>query len=500
MEEFNLACSENMKKYFEYLILNTNKTYEIATKARKLKYDPEDFVEIQLAKNMAERVVGIISVVAPQIVGSGVVERIVELEKQYGSQDFRVALTISYEIAIEKFCKFESKKEAIEVGIRTGFAYVTVGVVSSPLEGLTSIEIKPRRDGKGEYFRLNYAGPIRNAGGTAAAMSVIIGDYVRKKLGYSKYDPDEKEIKRCYAELEDYHQYVANLQYFPYKEESEFLLSNIPVEISGDPSEKWEVSNATLKDLPRVETNLLRSGYCLIHSSCIPLKAPKLWKKISKFKDEFELNDWNFLEEHIKLQKELKSKGENVEEVKKEVETNSTSEPGLLISKKIKPDTVYIKDLVGGRPVLGHPMRSGAFRLRYGRSRGSGLSGQATHPATLGVLNDLIAVGTQLKVERPGKAAAFTACDNLMGPIVKLKDKSVIRVETYEQAKSITKEVEEIIYLGDALVPYGDFLDRAHILIPPGYVEEYWILELKKALEEQVGEFNLELYAKYLEL
>ncbi|MCA9478670.1 MAG: DNA polymerase II large subunit, partial [Nanoarchaeota archaeon] len=47
------------------------------------------------------------------------------------------------------------------------------------------------------------------------------------------------------------------------------------------------------------------------------------------------------------------------------------------------------------------------------------------------------------------------------------------------------KDIEEIIYLGDVLINYGDFFDRAHVLVPPGYCEEYWILHLKKAMEEK---------------
>jgi len=500
LADFEVVCSKEMEKYFTELDSNTKKCYDIATIARKKGFDPEDYVEIKLAKNMAERVVGIIAVVAPQIINSGVVERIVELEKKYESLDWRIAFIIAHEIAQQKFCSFKDEKEAIEVGIRTGFCYVTVGVVSSPLEGLTSIDILPRRDGTGNYFRLNYSGPIRNAGGTGASVSVLIADYVRKKMGYAKYDPDENEIKRCSAELEDYHQYVANLQYYPYKEEVDFLMRHIPVEIGGEPSEKREISNASLKDLPRIETNLLRSGYCLIHSSCIPLKSPKLWKNLSKWGHEFDMHDWDFLEKHIKLQKELKSTKTETKTETKDVEERIPTIPGLLISKKIKTDSVFITDLVGGRPVLGHPMRSGSFRLRYGRSRTSGYSGQSTHPATLGVMNDMIAIGTQLKVERPGKASLFTSCDNLMGPTVKLKDGSVVYIDSFEEAKKLSPEVEEIIYNGDALIAYGDFFDRAHILIPPGYVEEYWILEVKEALKMHVGEFNLELYSKYLEL
>jgi len=372
-------------------------------------------------------------------------------------------LQISLEIAQEKFCKFKDEKEAMEVGIRTGFAYMTLGVVSAPLEGFTSLELKDRLDGKGKYFCLNYAGPIRAAGGTAAAVSVLIADYVRKNMGYSEYDPTEKEIHRCYAELEDYHEYVTNLQYFPSKEEVEFLMSHLPVEISGDPSEKNELSSALLRDLPRIPTNNLRSGYCLIHSSCIPLKGPKLWAKLSKWGNEMNMMHWSFMEEFVKIQTKNKSKS-----AKKSAE-------GL------SPDFTYITDLVGGRPVLGHPMKHGGFRLRYGRARTSGFSAQAIHPASMILTNNFVATGTQLKVERPGKAAAFTCCDTIDGPIIKLKSGEVIIIETEAEAKQYRDDVEEILYLGDVLINYGDFFDRAHKLVPSGYCQEVWIKELEES-------------------
>jgi len=60
---------------------------------------------------------------------------------------------------------------------------VSLGVVSSPLEGLVDVELKepPRRE-RASTSAFNFAGPIRNAGGTAAAVSVLIADFVRKKL------------------------------------------------------------------------------------------------------------------------------------------------------------------------------------------------------------------------------------------------------------------------------------------------------------------------------
>jgi DNA polymerase II large subunit len=456
-----IAASPLMQTYFDALEKECLKAQKVAIEARKKGLDPETNVEISLAKNMAERVIGIISLVAPQMRDSGADKRIIELEEKYGILDWRVAFKIAEEIAQQKFCTFSSQKEAIEVGIRTGFAYVTVGVVSSPLEGFVNMEIKNRLDGQGQYFCLNFSGPIRNAGGTAASVCVLIGDYLRKIFGYAKYDPTDKEINRCFTELEDYHNFVTNLQYFPSKEEVEFMLKNMPVEISGDPSEKYDVSN--YKDLPRIPTNKLRSGYCLIHSSCIPLKAPKLWKNIAKWGKLFQMEDWNFLEEFLKIQKKAKASGGKS-------------------SEKFGPDYTYIKDLVAGRPVIGYPLRSGGLRLRYGRGRASGYSGQSVHPSTMHVLNDFFATATQLKVERPGKATSLTCCDTIEGPIVKLKNGDVLLLDTEMLAKQYKKDVQEVLYLGDVLINYGDFFNRAHVLLPPGYCEEYWIKELEESI------------------
>ncbi|HLP80111.1 MAG TPA: hypothetical protein VK158_05730 [Acidobacteriota bacterium] len=462
-----MQASAHMQQYLENIDSQVKHIYEIAAKARSQGFDSSLIVDVKLAKNLAERVVGLISVIAPQIAGTGIVERIIELEKQYGTLDWRVAMVIAHEIAEQKFVEFPTKKEAIEIGIRVGFAYVTVGVVSSPLEGFTSIEIKKRRDGKGEFFTMNFAGPVRNAGGTAAAVSVVIADYVRKKLGYATYDADEKECNRCHTELMDYHERVTNLQYVPSKEEVLFMVKSCPIEISGDASEKFEVSN--YKDLPRIPTNRLRSGYCLIHSSCIPLKAPKLWKNISKWVDAMGMEDWKFLDEFLQIQKKAKSSS-----------TTSTSTTSQKATSHIYPIYTYMADLVGGRPVISHPLRPGGLRLRYGRSRVSGFSAQAMHPATMFVMDDFIAIGTQLKVERPGKATTIVSCDSIDGPTVLLDDGSVEYLESVEHAKAVSKRVKQILYLGDVLICYGDFADRAHTLMPAGYCEEWWSQELEK--------------------
>ena len=457
------VADESMRKYFDDLDSATLKCYGVTNKARAKGLDPDKEASILLADNLAGRVEGLTAAIAPQIKDSGLKERIQELEEKYGLQDWRVACVIALEVAQEKFCSFDDKRFAMETGIRVGFAYVTVGVVASPLEGFVRLELKERKDGK-EYFCLYYSGPVRSAGGTGASVSLVLADYVRVHMGYGAYDPDEKEMKRTFSELDFYHERITNLQYFPSSKECEFMTQHLPLQVDGDPSEKLEVPN--YKDLPRVSTNRIRSGFCLVMGEGICQKAPKVWKQLSKWGEEMGIGHWKFLGEFVTLQKEIKSKGSVA------VESDA----------KIQPDFTFIKDLVAGRPIVSYPLSVGGLRLRYGRCRTSGFSGDAMSPASLVVLDKYIAIGTQFKIERPGKGTTISVCDVLEGPIVKLKDGSVVFVENAEHAEEINEDIEEIIFLGDILVNYGDFLNRAHSLVPAGYCEEWWGLELEKAV------------------
>lgn len=448
----------NINQYFAELEDKVRVCYTIAEEARAKGLDPMDKVEIPLARSLAERVVGLISVLYPQVNDERIVKRIVELEKEYGQLDPAVSFKIAEEIAKEKFCKFESLLQAIEAGIRVGFAYNTLGVVSSPIEGFTELKIGKTRDGK-EYFVPYFSGPIRSAGTTAACMVLILIDYLRELFGYAKYDPDEKEIKRMVTEVFDYHDRVTNLQYLPTEEEALFLANNLPIQISGEPSEQKEVSN--FKDLPRINTNNIRGGFCLIFAEGLAQKAQKAHRILKNLQAKgFKISDWNFLDTYVQLHK------------KREKGSRDTS-------------PTYIKDLVAGRPVFGHPSRSGAFRFRYGRSRVAGFSATSIHPATMGISNGFLSTGTQLKIEKPTKGCIITSCDSIEGPVVKLKNGSVKQIKTFSEAREVYTDIEEILYFGDILFPFGDVLNRNYELLKAGYVEEWWELELKKLAKEK---------------
>jgi len=204
----------NINEYFHQLDKEVKRIYSLAEETKAKGFDPVDKVEIPLARSLAEKVVGLISTIYPQMEGSGIVNRILELEKEYGKLDAAVAFKIAEEIAKQKFCQFKTLIESIDAGIRIGFCYVTLGVVSSPIEGYTGLKIgKTRKDE--EYFIVSFSGPIRSAGTTASCVVLMLIDYLRELFGYAKYDPSEEEVKRYVTENTDYHERVTNLQYFP---------------------------------------------------------------------------------------------------------------------------------------------------------------------------------------------------------------------------------------------------------------------------------------------
>ena len=441
------------EKYFLDLEHDVKKVYSIANEARAKGYDPVNKVEIPLAKSLAEKVVGLISTIYPQMEGTKIAERILELEKEYGKLTMSVSFKIAEEVAKQKYCQFASLLEAIDAGIRIGFSYTTLGVVSSPIEGYTGINLGKTKEGK-EYFIANFSGPIRSAGTTASCVVLMLIDYLRELFGYAKYDPSEEEVKRYVTENYDYHEYVTNLQYLPTEEEAAFLAANIPIQIAGDPTEKREVSN--YKNLERVETNFIRGGMCLIFSEGLAQKAKKGLRLLNETKAKgFVTTGFDFLKEYVEL--------------------HEKRETG-----KADSSPTYINDLVAGRPVFGHPSRSGAFRVRYGRSRVSGFSATSMHPATMAITDNFIATGTQLKIEKPTKGCVVTSCDSVDGPIVKLFNGSVRKIKTKEEAAKLYPDVEEIIYLGDILFPFSDVVNRNAVFMKPGYVDEWWRLDLKQ--------------------
>jgi len=459
----NPYTDKDIREYFERLQREIERAYEIAEMARKKGYDPERHVEVPKAEDLAARV--------EELVGPRGVARVIRELTSQGIERELIAFKVVEMIANKKFDELKNindKRIILEMAIRTGLAILTEGIVVAPIEGIADVKIKRNHDGS-DYVAVYYAGPIRSAGGTAQALSVLIADYARRLLKVGRYIPTDEEVERYKEEIGLY-KIIQHLQYEPTPEEIELVVRNCPVCIDGEGTEDREVSG--YRDLPRVETNKVRGGMCLVIAEGLCLKASKLKKYVEKLG----IDGWEFLDKIIEIQSHQEEREEPDENNEEEYEEEE------VVGNIEELESKYLRDIVAGRPVFAHPGFKGGFRLRYGRARTGGIAGTAIHPATMYILEEFIAIGTQLKIEFPGKATVATPCTSIEGPIVLLKDGSLVQVEDVEEARILVKKdmIEKIIDLGEILIPFGEFLENNHELLPGAYCVEWWIQEVKE--------------------
>ena len=70
---------------------------------------------------------------------------------------------------------------AAEQAIRTALAIFTEGLTAAPIQGIAQVKIKTNLD-RTKYLAIYFAGPIRSAGGTDQALTLVVGDFVRRRL------------------------------------------------------------------------------------------------------------------------------------------------------------------------------------------------------------------------------------------------------------------------------------------------------------------------------
>ena len=459
-----MQTSPEMDSYFKSLQEQLESAIGVARQARIKGIDPKTDVEIPVANDLADRVEALLEI-------KGVAARLRELGESMSREE--VALKIGDDFIAKKFGE-ETIEEILDHAIRTAMALLTEGVVAAPTEGLGKIAIGRNDDGT-DYLKIYYAGPIRSAGGTAQALSVLVGDYVRKGLGMAAFVPRDEEVERYVEEIKKYNN-IVSLQYLPSDDDLRYIIRNCPVCIEGEPTERVEVSG--YRNLERIETNTVRGGMALVVAEGMGLKAPKIQKVVRKVK----MDGWEWLDK-------LVSGG-----------TTSTGDEEEKEEKFcLKPKDKYIRDLIGGRPVFSYPMKPGGFRLRYGRSRNTGFAAAGFNPATLHILGNFLAVGTQMKVERPGKAAGVVPVDTIEGPTVRLSNGDVLRIDTIEDALKFGPQVERILDVGEMMVSFGEFLENNHNLIPPSYCHEWWMLEGgEKRPENEMEAVEMAVSGKYL--
>ncbi|WP_338740633.1 LAGLIDADG family homing endonuclease [Haloplanus salilacus] len=455
------------ERYFEGIERRLDEAFERAERAKSRGDDPEPEVEIPVARDMADRVENILGI-------DGVAERVRDLEGEMSREE--AALELVTDFVEGTVGDYDTKAGKVEGAVRTAVALLTEGVVAAPIEGIDRVELLENDDGS-EFVNVYYAGPIRSAGGTAQALSVLVADYARSLLDIEAFEPRDDEIER-YAEEVSLYDDETGLQYTPKDKETKFIAEHAPIMLDGEATGDEEVSG--FRDLERIDTNAARGGMCLVLAEGIALKAPK----IQRYTRNLEEVEWPWLQDLIDGTIGTDESGDDPGEEDTETETNAEGtegddDTGRVGPPRVDPSGKYLRDLIAGRPVFGHPSESGGFRLRYGRARNHGFATAGVHPATMHLVDDFLAAGTQIKTERPGKAAGVVPVDTIEGPTVRLANGEVRRIDDPDEARAVRNGVEEIIDLGEYLVNYGEFVENNHPLAPASYTVEWWIQEFE---------------------
>ena len=452
------------ERYFEWLEAELDRALSVAERARERGDDPSDEVEIPVARDMADRVEKVLDI-------PGVADRVRDYEADPSTSREEAALELARAFAEGEVGDYDTPAKKVEGAVRTAVALLTEGVVAAPIEGIDRVEAMENDDGT-ECVRVFYAGPIRSAGGTAQALSVLVADYTRTLVGLSEYKPRDEEVER-YAEEVGLYDDDTGLQYSPKDEETKFIARNTPICLDGEATGDLEVSG--FRDLDRVGTNNPRGGMCLVLAEGIAQKAPK----IQRYTDDLDEVEWPWLEDLVAgtvAEDDDADEGEAAES-----EETPEDEPGPAGPPRPEPAKKYLRDLIAGRPVFSHPSEPGGFRLRYGRARNHGFATAGVHPATMHLVDDFLATGTQIKTERPGKAAGVVPVDSIEGPTVRLANGDVRRIDDPEEALELRNGVDAVLDLGEYLVNYGEFVENNHPLAPASYTVEWWVQDAEAA-------------------
>jgi len=461
----------SLDEYNDKISTLADEAYEFANEAKKDSQDPSDTVEIGRAEDLAERCEALLGI-------DGLKTHIRELEDEYGREELCIKLTERF--ADGQIGGLTENSEIAESAVRTSIAVLTEGVVAAPIDGVESVKVE------NNTLRVRYNGPIRSAGGTGQALSVLVADYVRQLLDIGAVSFTDTEVKRYVEELEVYDT-ENSLQYMPSPEEIELIIENVPVFLDGMQTTEREVTG--YRDINRFNGNRARGGMCLVVGEGIAQKAPK----IKRYTDSMDISGWRWLDELIDTEDENETQSEANEQNEQPPDERIKQhefEPNYSAREEFDKNKKYMKDITAGRPILSEPSKKGGLRLRYGRAKNMGIAMGGYHPATMEVYNQLIAIASQLKTERPGKASGVASVSSIDGPTVRLQNGTVKQLNTHEEAKKHSNAIDEILDAGEVLLNIGEFIENNHPFPPSPYVTEWWEQDYKHATGNDANELQ----------
>ena len=162
-------------------------------------------------------------------------------------------------------------------------------------------------------------------------------------------------------------------------------------ELAGVDTDPYEVVNH--KSMTRIQTDRVRGGALRVLNDGLIGRSKKLLKRI----ELYNLDGWEWLND-----------------LKGAVQTGDNQEDAA--AKRMR-------EVITGRSVLSMPNKLGGFRLRYGRACNTGFAAVGVHPVIAEILDHTVAVGTQIKIDIPGKGQLLHLLTRLIHPLFVSKTK-----------------------------------------------------------------------------
>ncbi|MGA7042569.1 MAG: DNA polymerase II large subunit, partial [Nitrososphaeraceae archaeon] len=277
----NVSMPQYYLNYQHCILKIVQKTFELATKARKRGLDVSDIVEPKIAYDLADRVAKMHNI--------DIANRLRSLLSLTTKE--KAALKIAEEIAIGEY-GIGDLQSRLNNAVRVSLAVVTEGVTVAPLQGIADVQLKNNSDGS-QYLSISFAGPIRSAGGTEAALTMLIADHVRKVAGVDKYIANsyDDETGRFVEELRIYEREVGNFQFKVLDEDVVKCIVSLPVELDGMDTDPVEVVGH--RGMKRISTNRVRGGALRVMNDGLIGRSRKLLNLVETLK----LNGWDWLKD-----------------------------------------------------------------------------------------------------------------------------------------------------------------------------------------------------------
>ncbi len=446
---------KDIEHYHDALDARCDEVYRIAGEARSKGLDFTDAVEIPRAADLAGRCEKLLE---PYLDGLYIAD---DIRTKLALESREIAsIQMGTEVAQRMMERTGNLQASIDAGLRVGLAILTEAILVAPLEGIGRVQLLNNIDGS-SFLSIDFCGPIRAAGGTAQALAVLIGDMIRRDMGLAKYEPTTPEVERV---KEEFGLYRSGLQYRPTPAEIETIVRSCPVMVNGEGTERVECSG--YREVRNIDGARVRGGVLLVIGEGLCLKAPK----IQRYIDALNIPGWEWIAHFA-------AKGKR----------GGSGDEDAFRPRAVKPNDRYMADIIAGRPVFGQPSVAGSFRLRYGRTRASGLAAAGINPTTMHAMGGFLAVGTQMKIERPGKACAVTPCDDIDGPAVLLTDGRYGRIDDVDSWHAVEGRVATIYDAGELVIGFGEFLENNKHLLPSAYNSDWFASDLLQRLDSEAA-------------